>query len=332
MKAIVPVAGIGSRLRPHTHTQPKALIPVAGKPIIAHITDLLIQNGINEVIYIIGYLGDKIENYIRRSYPGLRCEFIVQTKALGVGYALWLTRDLIKEDDELFIVFGDTIFETDLKKVFARKISALGVKKVNNPGHFGVAEVDHEGNILKLVEKPGIPKSNLALIGAYYITEGKLLMEVLDRRIKGDPSSTGEYNLTDALMQMVNEGHRMQVFDVDTWFDCGKKDILLETNATLLRKGQYQQPNLELYKDSIIIPPVYIAEGCQIKACIIGPNVSIGEQAIIEHSVIKNSIIGPHAHIAYTILDESLIGNDAYLKGLVQSLNLGDSTEINYSS
>jgi len=330
MKAIIPVAGIGTRLRPHTHTQPKSLIPVAGKPIIAHIVDSLHNAGINEFIFIIGYLGDKIESYITTHYPHNTNHFVIQTTGKGIGHAIWLAKDYIGDDDEVFIALGDTIFDTDLKKVLQSPYSTLGIKKVLDPRAFGVAQVDNNGFITSLVEKPLIPKSNQALIGAYYIKNGAKLKEALDYIIANNLRTNNEFHLTDALNYLIQNGYQFTVFDVDNWFDCGKKDILLETNATLLRRFKPKMPEDEQFDSTIIIQPVFIAAGCKIRNSIIGPNVSIGENAIIHNSIITNSIIGPYAHLEFAILEDSLIGNDAMLKGFVQSLNLGDSTEINF--
>lgn len=330
MKAIIPVAGIGTRLRPHTHTQPKSLIPVAGKPIIAHIVDNLSEVGITEFIFIIGYLGDKIESYITSNYPNNTNHFVIQTSGKGIGHAIWLAKDLVDDEDEVFIVLGDTIFYTDLQKVFKSPYSSLGVKKVNDPRAFGVAQLNSEGFITSVVEKPSIPKSNLALIGAYYIKHGGVLKEALEYIIANNIKTNNEFYLTNALNHMAESGYKLTVFDVDNWFDCGKKDILLETNATLLKRFKLTAPSTKQYENTIIIPPVHIGEGCTIKNSIIGPDVSIGDNAIIEYSIVRNSIIGPYAHIECAILEDSLIGNDAMLKGLVQSLNLGDSTEINF--
>lgn len=330
MKAIIPVAGIGTRLRPHTHTQPKSLIPVAGKPIIAHIVDNLRSAGITEFIFIIGYLGDKIESYITTNYPGNTNHFIIQTSGKGIAHAIWLAKDLIEDNDETFIVLGDTIFYTDLKELFKSPYSSLGIKKVDDPRSFGVAHVTDDGFIKSVVEKPLIPKSNLALIGAYYIKHGGKLKEALDYIIEHDVKTNNEFYLTDALNHMIKSGYEFSTFDVDNWFDCGKKEILIETNATLLRRLNLQPNHLSGHENTIIIPPVYIAPNCKISNSIIGPDVSIGDNAIIDYSIISNSIIGPYAHLEHAILRDSLIGNDAVLKGMVQSLNLGDSTEINF--
>lgn len=330
MKAIIPVAGIGTRLRPHTHTQPKSLIPVAGKPIIAHIVDNLQQAGITEFVFIIGYLGDKIEDYITTHYPNNTNHFVMQTSGKGIAHAIWLANDLINSDDELFIVLGDTIFYTDLQKVFKSPNSSLGVMKVDDPRSFGVAHINDDGFIDSVIEKPLIPTSNLALIGAYYIKHGKEFKDAIKHIIDNDIKTNNEFYLTDALNHMIKEGYKFTTFDVDNWFDCGKKEILIETNATLLKRLNLQPNHLTGHKNTIIIPPVYIAEGCTISNSIIGPDVSIGDNTIIDYSIIKNSIIGPYAHLEFAILEDSLIGNDAMLKGMVQSLNLGDSTEINF--
>lgn len=329
MKAIIPVAGIGTRLRPHTHTQPKALIPIAGKPILGHITDLLIQAGINNFVFIIGYLGDKIEQYIQQNYPQIKSDFVIQTTGKGVGHAIWLAKDLIKPEDEILIVFGDTIADMNLANVLNEPCSMLGVKKVDDPRLFGVAELDEAGFIKNLTEKPAIPKSNLALVGVYKIKESAALFKALDENLSDQIKTHGEYTLTDALLKMLNNGIKFKTFTVDNWFDCGKKEILLETNSLLLKRLNYDTTKYN-FENTIIIPPVFIGNGCKIANSIIGPNVSIGDNAILNYAVLKNSIIGPYAQIEYAILHYSLIGNDAMLKGMIQSLNIGDSTEINF--
>lgn len=330
MKAVIPVAGIGTRLRPHTHTQPKALIPIAGKPILAHIVDNLIDAGITDFVFIIGYLGDKIEEYIQKNYPNITTNFIIQTTGKGVGHAIWLAKEnILKDNSEILIVFGDTIADVDLKKVIKEPHNMLGIKKVDDPRQFGVAEVNPEGYITKMVEKPAIPKSNLALVGIYKIKDSHALLDALDTNISQKKTTYNEYTLTDAMMNMVKQGFKFKSFDVANWFDCGKKDILLETNSILLKRLNYDTSKY-IFENTIIIPPVFVGDDCKISNCIIGPNVSIGENAILNYGIIKDSIIGPYAQIEYAILEKSLIGNDATLCGNKQSLNIGDSTEINF--
>jgi glucose-1-phosphate thymidylyltransferase len=330
MKAVIPVAGIGTRLRPHTHTQPKSLIPVAGKPILAHIVDQLVEAGINEFIFIIGYLGDKIEEYITTNYPNIQSQFVIQTTGKGTGHAIWLAKDAIA-NNEMLIVFGDTICELNWQELLNSEQSILGVKKVEDPRQFGVAETDSNGIITRLVEKPTIPKSNLALVGIYKIKETKELMECIHYNIQNNIKTHNEFHLTDAMMCMVAKGTTFKTYNVNLWFDCGKKDILLQTNELLLKRGlnkDFRESNLN---NSIIIEPVFIGKNCKISNSIIGPNVSIGENASIDYSIIKESIIGPFAELKNAVLSQSLIGNDASLHGTVHSMNLGDSAEINFN-
>lgn len=328
MKAVIPVAGIGTRLRPHTHTQPKALIPIAGKPIIGHIIDGLVKAGISEYVFIIGYMGDKIESYITSHYPGIKASFVIQTTGKGTGHAIWLAKDKLS-DDELLIVLGDTIADVNITSLIGQDQTTLCVKKVDDPRLFGVAEMNTDGTIKRLVEKPTIPKSNLALVGIYRIKETDKLFEAIEHNMKEKITTQNEYHLTDALMRMIEKGVEMRVMDVDNWFDCGKKEIVLDTNATLLKRLNYDTSKYK-FENTIIIPPVFIGDNCRISNSIIGPNVSVGDNAILNYAVLKDSIIGPYAQIEYAILDRSLIGNDALLKGMKQSLNIGDSTEINF--
>ena len=234
MKAIIPVAGVGVRLRPHTYSQPKPLIPVAGKPILGFIIDRLVEAGIDEFIFVIGYLGEKIESFLDHHYPDLTVHYVLQHSREGLGHAIWLCRDLVKENEGVVIALGDTIFEVDLEPILQSPGSALGLKKVDDPRDFGVAELDDDGNITRLVEKPTIPKSNLALVGLYKILESKALFAALDANIENSYKTQGEFHLTDALMLMVKDGISFRSFKVKNWYDCGKKEVLLETNAILL--------------------------------------------------------------------------------------------------
>ena len=330
MKIIIPVAGIGSKLRPHTHTQPKALVPVAGKPILAHIVDSLVDAGFDDFIFIIGYLGDKIESYISEKYPKIKSSFVIQEPREGTGHAVWLAADLVAGNEEILIVLGDTIVDFDLKSVLAKNTSSLGVKKVDDPRNFGVVEVDNDGFITRMAEKPNIPKSNMALVGVYLIKESTNLMQILDNMIKNQLKKRDEYSLTDAIMKMVETGTRISTFQVGNWYDCGSKGNLLETNAVLLKRVSNNQKKYE-FSNTIIIEPVSIASDCVISDSIIGPNVSIGERTIVKSSIIRNSIIGSFSQLETAVLEQSVVGSDAYLKGLSLSLNIGDSTEIDFS-
>lgn len=330
MKIIIPVAGIGSKLRPHTHTQPKALVPVAGKPILAHIVDSLVRAGFSDFIFIIGYLGDKIESFITEKYPAIKASFVVQEPREGTGHAVWLAHSQIAAGDDALIVLGDTIVEFDVRAVTAQPYSLLGVKKVDDPRNFGVAEVGADGFITRLAEKPIIPKSNLALVGVYFIREAGKLMDVLGSMIANRQKTRDEYNLTEAIMKLIEQGSRVAAFHVGNWYDCGNKSNLLETNAVLLRRNAEPRRSYQ-FRNTIVIEPVSLAGDCDISDSIIGPNVSIGERTIIRSSIISDSIIGSFSQLETAVLHQSVVGSDAYLKGLSQSLNIGDSTEIDFS-
>jgi glucose-1-phosphate thymidylyltransferase len=327
MKAIIPVAGAGTKLRPHTYTQPKALIPLAGKTILSIIVDQLLEAGIHEFIFIVGYLGEKIQDYVKEKYPQLTVHFLYQNERHGIGHAILLTKDIVG-DDEVFIVLGDTICEYDIKEVITNPHSVLGVKKVDDPRNFGVAEIDENGLINRVVEKPQIPKTNMALVGIYLIKETSFLFTCLENNIRNQLTSYGEYNLTDAIECMIKSGAKFHSFKVQNWFDCGKKETLLESNAKLLKKfGSNISPDHQ-FENTIIIQPVSIGPGCDIKNSIIGPNVAIGEKTIVNYSIVKNSIIGSFANLYDIVLTHSLIGSDTEVKGESRSLNIGDNTEI----
>ena len=329
MKAIIPVAGAGTKLRPHTYTQPKALIPIAGKTILSFIVDQLHEAGINEFIFIVGYLGEKIQEYVTQTYPHLTTHFVYQNERQGTGHAIELAKNIVG-DDEVFVTLGDTICEYDVKEVMASPFSMLGIKKVDDPRNFGVAEIGEDGFIEHVIEKPSIPKSNMALVGLYKIKETNFLFECLHHLFTQNITTQGEYNLTDALDCMIARGAKFKSFKVKHWFDCGKKETLLESNATLLKKFGGNVNEIHEFKDTIIIPPVSIAAGCEISNSIIGPHVAIGANTSIKHSIVRDSIIGSYTNLYEVVLDNSLIGSDASVKGLSRSLNIGDNTEIDF--
>lgn len=330
MKAIIPVAGAGTKLRPHTYTQPKALIPLAGKTILSIIVDQLHEAGIKDFIFIIGYLGEKIQDYVKEKYPHLNCFFIRQNERYGTGHAIDLTREIVG-NEEVLIVLGDTIAEYDVREVMESSHSMLGVKRVDDPRNFGVAEIGEDGFISRVVEKPSIPKSNMALVGVYKIKETDFLFACLEKIISKDIRSYEEFNLTDALECMIQSGAKFQSFKVQNWFDCGKKETLLESNATLLKKFGGNIALKHSFENTIIIPPVSIAEGCDIRNSVIGPNVAIGENTTISYAIIKDSIIGSYAKLVEIVINNSLIGSDAEVKGVNRSLNIGDNTAIDLS-
>lgn len=328
MKVIIPVAGAGTRLRPHTYTQPKPLIPVAGKPIIAFIIEKLVAVGIRDFVFVIGYLGEKIRDYIEETYPDINKTFVFQEHREGLGHAIWTARAEIAAEKELLIVLGDIIFDAPLKALLAEPHSCLCVKKVPDPHIVGVVELE-EGRIKRLVEKPSIPFSNLAIVGIYKINTVQLLIQCLERNITEGKKTHGEYQLTDGLMAMIEQGEIFTTLPVTSWYDCGKKDILLETNRILLDEN-YAYQDLPVYNNTIIVHPVCIGAGCDISNSIIGPHVTIGANTKIDYSIVKDSIIGNYASLQEVVLHQSIVGSDTSITGPQQSLNIGDNTEIDF--
>lgn len=333
MKAIIPVAGAGTQLRPLTYTQPKPLIPVAGKPIISYIIDQMVDIGVTDFVFVIGYLGEKIKDYLAEAHPKIEKTYVYQHERQGLGHAIWEAREAFEEEESIFIILGDTIIDLDFKAMFDEPLSCFGVKKVQDPRQFGVAEYDQKTRLVrKVVEKPKIPMTNMAMVGIYKVTKIKELIDALDHNMQYNKRTHGEFQLTDALMHMIEKGTSFKALPVNSWFDCGQKTILLETNATMLRQhAPNENRNPEGFENSIFIHPVHIGKNCQISNSIIGPFVTIGDHSKIEYSIVKNSIVGNYASISGVILDKSILGNDTLIKGPAQSLNIGDNTEIDFS-
>jgi glucose-1-phosphate thymidylyltransferase len=323
VKAIIPVAGEGTRLRPHTHTIPKAMMPVAGKPIIGHILDTLISLRVDQVILIVGHLGDKIIEFVESNYPQLGLKSIHQKERKGLGHAVLLAKDLIAEEPVL-IVYGDTVFEGEFSSLINRQADAnIGVKEVEDPTRFGVVETKGE-RIIRMVEKPTSFVSDLAIVGFNYINNSPLLFECLQELVRSSITTRGEYQLTDAFQLMVEKGAKVETFRVENWFDCGKPETLLETNRYLLEKSG-SAPQVE---GSVVNPPVFISSSAKVVNSIVGPYVSIADKAIVEDSIVRNSIIGEDAEVRQCLLGGSLIGANARIKGLPYRVNLGDFSEI----
>jgi glucose-1-phosphate thymidylyltransferase len=331
MRAIIPVAGPGTKLRPHTYSQPKALIPLAGKTVLGIIVDQLYNAGVSEFVFVVGYLGDKIEDYISEQYPFIKAIFVYQNLREGTAHAVKITKDFV-ENDEVFIVLGDTICEYDVKAIIDLPYSALGIKRVDDPTKFGVVELDENDNetIVKLIEKPTIPTSNNALVGLYKIKETEKLFNCLEMLTEQGAGLNGNFTITEALQCMINQGTVLKTFKVDNWYDCGNKESLLASNAVLLKK---MEPSLNMqydFENTILISPVTIGENCIIKNAIIGPNVAIGSNVNIDRSIINNTIIGGYTRLYNVVMENSLIGNDVFVNGLKRNLNIGDNTELNF--
>jgi glucose-1-phosphate thymidylyltransferase len=319
MKIILPLAGLGTRLRPLTYTKPKPLVSLAGNTVLGHVLDGLAGLPIDEVIFITGYLGDQIETYVRGRYA-FPARFIEQRELKGQAHALDLASAFL--DTPVLIIFVDTLIKADLTQLLrAEGDGVLYVKEVEDPRRFGVAVVE-DGFIKRLVEKPKAPVSNLAVVGFYYLQDALMLRDALRDVIERDIKTGGEYYLADALQLMVERGARLQARTVDAWEDCGTIDALLHTNRFLLDDGHTREP--EHVVNSTIVPPVHIATSARIERSVVGPHVSIGEDAIVTDTIISDSIVGTGAVLAHSVLTASVIGDRATIRGAARQVNIGD--------
>lgn len=319
LRVIIPAAGGGTRLRPHTHTTPKVLLHVAGKPIIGHIMDLLTPIQPAEVIVVVGAQGERIEEYLRSAYS-LNFRFVVQDEPKGLGHAVMQARSATGQPT--LILLGDTILDLDLTRL-EWDTSLIGVRTVDNPRRFGVVELK-DGIVTKFVEKPVQPRSNLAIVGVYYFPDSAPLFGALDELVRRDKRTRGEYQLTDALQLMVQQGQQLRTFNVENWLDCGTPDALLATNSYLLRTRHHAQERAGV----VLVPPVHIEDSAVIENSIIGPNVSIGARAEIRRAIIRDSIVNQDAQVEDAILEHSILGEAAKLRDQALHLNLGDSSEF----
>jgi len=344
MKVIIPLAGFGKRLRPHTYTKPKPLVNVAGQAVLGHILDKLQGLDVEEIVFIVGWLGEQIEEYVSTNYE-FKAHYVEQKELLGQAHAIRLAREWV--DGEVLIIFVDTIFEADLAPLAT--LSSDGViytKEVEDPRRFGVVTLDEQGFITRFVEKPEKPVSNLAVIGVYFCKDAPLLFECIDELIDKDIKTQGEYFLADALQLMTDRGSKFNAWTVEVWEDCGTRDAVLQTNRYLLNKvlhsdGQHTE-------NSIVIPPVYIHPSARVVNSIVGPHVYIGQDSVVIDSlvgpyvslaagskvrtaIVQDSIINEGSHIEETMLSWSLVGEDALVRGAFERLNVGDSSEIDSS-
>ncbi len=340
MQVVIPVAGLGTRLRPHTHTRPKPLVTVAGKPVLGHILDKLTDLDVEKMVFIVGYLGNQIKEYVGAHYD-FRTAYVTQRELRGQAHAIRLTREHI--DGPMLIIFVDTIFEADLHAL--DRVEADGViyvKEVEDPRRFGVVTLNGAGLITRFVEKPAEPISNLAVIGMYYVKDHDLLFECIDELIRRGQQTKGEYYLADALQLMVDRGTRLEARTIDVWEDCGTAESLLQTNRYLLRKMVTDHPTSE---GMIVIPPVSIPASARIENAVLGPYVNVGEDCVVVNSVvgpyvsladrsevdcaiIRDSIVNEGARIETAMLSHSLIGSNARVRNSLERLNVGDSSQI----
>ena len=336
MKVIIPAAGTGTRLFPHTHTKPKPMVYIAGKPIIGHILDRMVDLEPEEIILVVGYRREQVILYVDEHYGDVfNIRYVDQQERLGLGHSIYLTRDIVGDSD-IMIALGDMIFKSgylDFYNLHAENgdcAGSIGVREVDEPQKYGIVELEPETSFIKnLVEKPEHPASNLGIAGVYFVQDTLMLFEMLEWMLVNDVNSRGEYQLTDALQEMIRRGSRLKTFTVSSWYDCGHVESLLATNRVLLDEMEDLDGVYEVV-DSVIIHPVAIGKNVRIVNSVVGPYASIASDTIVENSIISDSVIGSRTHISKVNLQSSIVGDDTNLVGKHNSLNIGDSSSIEF--
>ncbi len=323
MKAIIPAAGVGKRLRPLTSTLPKALVQVADRPIIGHILGFLQSSGVSRVVLVINPGGHAILEYAAQAFPEMQFEGVVQEDALGLGHAVWLTRE-VAPGEELLIVYGDTYVEADLAPALNTDADgAIGVREVEDPRRFGVVVMEG-GRITRLVEKPDEPISHLAIVGVNYLRDSGGLFDALDYVMQKGIRTRGEIQLTDAFQRMLEVGKQLTSFPIEHWLDCGTPQTLLLTNRHLLAKLDHQPVG----EGCSFIPPVYVAPRASVEHSVVGPNVTVAADAEVRNCVLRDCIVNEGAKLTNCNLADSAIGYGAVVHWPPQQLILGDHTTI----
>jgi glucose-1-phosphate thymidylyltransferase len=326
LTAIIPAAGVGTRLRPHTHSKPKALLPVAGKPVLAHIIDQLVEVGVDRVVLVLGYHGEQIADWVAGAYPDLALDRVHQAERLGLGHAIFQALEQGRGGKGLregrgLIVLGDTIVQADFAGLLAAPGHAMGVKEVADPRRFGVAVTEGD-RIVDLEEKPTEPRSNLALVGLYAFRDLGLLHTALKTMIDADRRTRGEYQLTDALQWLIDSGEQLSPFPIEGWFDVGNAETWLATNSALAGGGEAETPTVG--EGVILHPPLLLPASAVLVDCELGPNVFLGEGAEIHGSRVENSVVGSATRVTDSRLSDSLIGDHCEVASFKGRLNLGD--------
>ncbi len=328
MRVIVPMAGLGKRMRPHTLTTPKPLIPVAGKPIVQHLIEYLAHiagDEIEHIAFVIGDFGKETERTLLKIAESLGATGSIhyQNNPLGTAHAILCAQKYLK--DRVIIAFADTLFYTDFK-IPEKADGVIWVKKVDNWQQFGVVKVGKEGYITEFIEKSPAYVSDLAIIGIYYFQDGENLKNELQYLIDHDIKEKGEYQLTTAMEHMKGKGKKLYPGEVNEWLDCGNKDATVDTNRAVLEhfKAERLVDKSATLENSIIISPSFIGASVTIRNSVIGPHVSIGEKTVIENCIIKSSIIQSYSKIKNRLINNSMIGNHVNMSGLPNELSLGD--------
>ena len=327
----IPMAGLGTRMRPQTWSKPKPLIHLAGKTVLDYVLDQFQSiPRFNEAQFVL-ILGpnqkDQVIPYMQENHPDKKVHYVIQEVMRGQSDALYLAKEYLK--GPMLMAFSDTLIESDLSFLDKENLDGIAwVKAVPDPRRFGVAEVNKNGHITRLIEKPKGIENNLAVVGFYYFKNGGDLVSAIRQQLDKDISLNGEFFLVDAINLMIKAGATMRVQPVDVWLDAGKPEALLETNRYLLENGNDNSSNASKREKVTVIPPVYIHPEAEIKNSAIGPYVSISQGAIIENTILKNSIVEQGAMINHMVLENSLIGRSAAVRGRAETMNIGDNSWI----
>lgn len=332
MKVVIPVAGIGSRLNPHTYSTPKPLMEVAGKTIIARVLEDVKKLNPEEIIFVVNYKKELIEDYIKENFPSLKCSFVEQTTRDGDGSAVRCALKKFDFDDEVFVIFGaDTLLDFDIKKSIVRNRLCdvlVFTCEVEDPKHYGVVVCDKNNRITEIEEKPQNPRSNQAIVGAYFFKSSDVLKKNLEYFYNNKISVKGEYKLMQAISKYIQAPDSMvKACKVDKWFDCGRPEILLNSNKYYLSQtSKLSKPVAQ--GNALLIPPCYIHKNAKLENCVVGPYVSVGDGAVLENVCIQNSIVGSKSQISNIILKNSLIGKEVILRHRLKQINIGDKSQI----
>lgn len=325
MKVILPVAGTGTRLRPFTLTRPKCLLSVAGKTLLEHICDSFASLNISGKILVAGYLSDCIETFVKEK-NWLNTDIVLQQNPQGLGEAISLCMPIVSDDEPLLIILGDTLFEADLSFLANAKTNVLLTRKVKDPRRFGVAVKDESGKVTKLVEKPQQFVSDEALVGIYYIKDVAALRNSLNYLIENNIRTRGEFQLTDALQKMVEDGCDFRTSPLGAWLDCGTPETLLETNGIVLQKSSLvSQPE---FPGTTIIPPCYFGKGVEVTDSVIGPNVTLDDGVKIINSKISDCLIGNETVVENSSIKQSVLGECALVRNMQGRAFIGDNTIV----
>jgi len=338
LKIVIPMAGWGTRMRPHTWSKPKPLVNVAGKTSFEHLMDLfdtLPEPNRTEYVFIVGpYLGEtQIPAFVEEHYPDINAHFVVQGEMKGQSHALYLARQYLT--GPMLMIFSDTLIDADFSFLEREKSDGVAwVKAVEDPRRFGVVDVNEEGWIKRLIEKPDTKENDLAVVGCYYFKSGENLMAAIEEQMQQNVKLKNEFFLADAINILLERGALMRVENVETWLDTGTIDATLETNAFLLERMDAKPDERPGVK---VLPPVFIHPTAEVSEAVIGPNASIGADCKITQAVIQDSIIAGGTHISQAALIHSLIGSDCVVEGQpnkeeAASLNIGDNSEVRFDA